>query len=1281
MNEKGLQRSNPDHLSDEEFERLLQELKFDPKPEVDGLFDDATARRRLDDMRKLTKEGNRDRLRQLFEVTLGTSNESQWEEKLNHKVDSTLVPFMSHMEVSPYDQDISRLLLDEDMDELLREATLDDLEDLAEALDDPEANNGHTELLSSVCFVLYTRTGLFRFLENATSAILSVADGSTTSGSPRLAARYNNVATMLTRRAIAIDEPGDLDEGIIWAEKALDCASDTDQNRPALLGNLANKLMRRYDKTGELRDIYGALYRMSQADLIRTVDRNNAVYAKAGIVMQMKLFERRQDPTDLSMALDLARELVRTLNKDNPDRLEVLSPFIAVLGKSKNPEHWRITIELSKTAMKIYPHSQSMSMKLERQRNELESKFVETRSLEDLDQAIELTKKIIGLAFGSVSRGLKQIDLSALWMQRYETSSKDEGSLRKAIEAADESLANIPTFHPHRHTALAVASSAFLARHELHHEPQDLESALARAEEAVSCSKSPETMGTLGHVLSAMYGESKSLADLDRAIFWSEEALKSYPKDRDGYHLSNKGVLMMNLFGMLQTRYKRTRAPEDREEAAALAQMTAETFSTNSALSVRFKTRLAINQSVDFDPVTASPMALHQHMVGMSKLLDELPPSSPDRVHLLSTLASNLERSYSRAQGPSAGNPWCLETAADLVREALRSVPLDSPTAARYFLQLGNILRKIYKAQHLHNHQCDEFKGSITAYLASWGRENADVFVRLRAGRKLVRVLGEMGNWFGARKILREAVMLIPRICPRSLPRRDQQYTVSQVHGLAAEAASAVLQEDGQKAAEALGVLELGRGVIFGYGVERRGANLSLPQNKNRALFAKFLDLRDQLDRQTANQDADLAEMSEYARGRKNRKHSKMVAEFEQTLEDIRKSDKALENFLNFPPEDELKELAGAGPIVVFNSTKTRSDAIIVTTEKIWSIHLEGLEYGELRQNMSAISRISATARNREMKDPEQDVGSVTPAENAKQVLAWLWDVAVKPVLEGLAMIRPDRGSTVSPDALPRIWWMGTGLMSLAPIHAAGYHDGETQDGTLHHVVSSYTSTLRALKYAREKPKPPPSKSARMLVVAMPDTGGQDSLNVAPEVDAVRSVFGGLAVELPRPTKREVLNELPHYSFVHFACHGRCSRRDPSESGLLLMGEGQSGLLRVSELDSINLDQAEAAYLSACSTAAISTERLLDEAITLANSIQLIGFRSVVGTLWAVNDAAAAEIATEFYTNLRTGLTDADSIDSSGIAVALHNAITTFRSREKGESGVLLWAPFVHIGV
>ncbi|MCJ1251060.1 hypothetical protein MMC30_008291 [Trapelia coarctata] len=63
-------------------------------------------------------------------------------------------------------------------------------------------------------------------------------------------------------------------------------------------------------------------------------------------------------------------------------------------------------------------------------------------------------------------------------------------------------------------------------------------------------------------------------------------------------------------------------------------------------------------------------------------------------------------------------------------------------------------------------------------------------------------------------------------------------------------------------------------------------------------------------------------------------------------------------------------------------------------------------------------------------------------------------------------------------------------------------------------------------------------------------------------------------------------------------------------------------------------DQAQIAYLSACSTAEIKVRNLADESIHLANAFQLAGFTNVIGTLWAADDNAAVEIASKFYEGL-----------------------------------------------
>ena len=65
----------------------------------------------------------------------------------------------------------------------------------------------------------------------------------------------------------------------------------------------------------------------------------------------------------------------------------------------------------------------------------------------------------------------------------------------------------------------------------------------------------------------------------------------------------------------------------------------------------------------------------------------------------------------------------------------------------------------------------------------------------------------------------------------------------------------------------------------------------------------------------------------------------------------------------------------------------------------------------------------------------------------------------------------------------------------------------------------------------------------------------------------------------------------------------------------------------------LRLDDAELAFLSACSTARPGC-RLTDEAIHLASAFQLAGYRHVIGTLWPIGDQHAVDIADDIYTAL-----------------------------------------------
>jgi CHAT domain-containing protein len=125
---------------------------------------------------------------------------------------------------------------------------------------------------------------------------------------------------------------------------------------------------------------------------------------------------------------------------------------------------------------------------------------------------------------------------------------------------------------------------------------------------------------------------------------------------------------------------------------------------------------------------------------------------------------------------------------------------------------------------------------------------------------------------------------------------------------------------------------------------------------------------------------------------------------------------------------------------------------------------------------------------------------------------------------------------------------------------------------------------------------------------------------------------------------------------------------NPSASCLLLSDHRQRPLTVV-DVARLRLDEADLAFLSACSTARPG-RTLADEAIHLASAFELAGYRHVIGTLWPVDDRIAAELADDLYIALLKTPEKA--------AAALHEATRLLRNRWPQMPSV--WASHIHIG-
>ena len=192
-----------------------------------------------------------------------------------------------------------------------------------------------------------------------------------------------------------------------------------------------------------------------------------------------------------------------------------------------------------------------------------------------------------------------------------------------------------------------------------------------------------------------------------------------------------------------------------------------------------------------------------------------------------------------------------------------------------------------------------------------------------------------------------------------------------------------------------------------------------------------------------------------------------------------------------------------------------------------------------------------------------------------------------------------------------------------------------------------------------------------MLLVAQPDlslptVGGEIKAVQALDTD-VTSLISEAA------TPETVIDGFHRHGFVHFACHGTLEAGKPFEAGFELHGDARLTLL---EIVRANLPTAEFAFLSACHTAEMTEGSVVEEGLHLAAAVQYCGFRSVVGTMWAMVDEDGRDLAENFYKALFANSRGTPYHERS--AKALRFAVT--KLRRKRHIGLERWVNFVHYG-
>jgi CHAT domain-containing protein/tetratricopeptide (TPR) repeat protein len=397
-------------------------------------------------------------------------------------------------------------------------------------------------------------------------------------------------------------------------------------------------------------------------------------------------------------------------------------------------------------------------------------------------------------------------------------------------------------------------------------------------------------------------------------------------------------------------------------------------------------------------------------------------------------------------------------------------------------------------------------------------------------------------------------------------------------------------------------------------------------------------------------------------------KQRKLLEERNKLISQIRALP-GFDDYLVSPSFDTLRSAASSGPVIIINHSIWRSDILIILHDSPPSLIPTTDDFF-----------VRANALKNELLDARHKHGpdSYQYNETLAHVLKELYDLVGKPVIDTLRQLNVPEQS--------RVWWCPTSVFCSLPLHAMGpipSDNGGEDRYFLDLYIPSYTPTLSALvEPDYDEPGSPTSELPSLLLVAHFDVPSPDVslLEVCKDVKVVQALEKRLSVkslisENAKPTS--VIDGLRDHQFVHFVCHGTLEAGKPFDAGFELHGNERLTLLDVVRS---RLPAAEFAFLSACHTAELTEGSSADEGLHLAAAVQYCGFKSVVGTMWAMANEDGPDVAKYFYQSMFPKKEKGEPVPYyKKSASALRDAVKKLREKKRGIT-LERWVNFVHYG-
>ena len=931
-------------------------------------------------------------------------------------------------------------------------------------------------------------------------------------------------------------------------------------------------------------------------------------------------FKQGGEVVYIDEAIVLDREALDLCHPSHPERSATLTQLASHLWHRYQQlggiDDLNMAIVFDRDALVLCPPGNPLrSTSLNNLALHLATLYNQLGDINDLNEALVLSRDALDLRPPwHPDRSTSLNNLAAHLSTRFKQLGEVD-DLNEAIVLAREALALRPPGHPLRSTSSNNLAAHLSARYKQLGGVDDLNKAIVLGRDALACRPPghPDRSTSLNNLALHLYTRYKQLGGI-------EDLNETIVLDRDGLLLCPPGhplrsTSLNNLAAHLYTRYNQLGGVDDLNEAIVL---------DRDALALR-------PPGHAFRSMPLNNLAAHLHtrynQLGKVSDLDEAivldrdalalcPPGHPLRSTLLNNLAAHLSSQYKQL-----GEIDVLHETIVLSRDALFLRPLGHPDRSKSLEHLAEYL--CIRFTQLGGVEDQEELFSLYAQLqhVSQTVSSSDV----SAARAWINAAEDFHHPTTTLAYETALRLLVHHLA--ALPSLPQHFTVLKAlsSSLAVDAFSACLRN--HSPTKAVELLEQGRGVFWSQLTRLRSplddVIASGPAGKVSAdEFTHLTSLiRNSLDSPGAGQHDEVYHLN---------------SELRRVVSNIRKLP-GLSRFLLPPSFSDLQRAASGGPIIIVNASKYSCDALVVFVDKD-PVHIP-----------LSITKARVEALSSQLHVVIQRAKSMDMTREFGFLLRELWDNVVSHIVEYLLTTHPRHS---------RIWWCPTAEFSPFPWHAAGpFKKGQQNLSDLY--ISSYTPTLTALIRAR-RPSPPNSATqkkhfiaigqARAIGIAELPSVGTELANIAQRIDGLATFT---RIEGEDSCISRVAYELGKNEWVHLACHGVPNRKQPFESAFAL----HDGRFTIQHIIQCDLKNPEFVYLSACHTT-VGDEESSDEMICLASAMQFVGFRSVIGTMWAGDDAETNKITSVFYEHM---VDESGHLDHTRAAFALQKTMRSVK--------------------